>query len=66
MTNEPTILRDAAFMQTFLDLLIPPSDDGKLPGAGSLGLSSDLAEALEANDAVVSGLQAVQEAALEQ
>lgn len=66
MTNEPTILRDAAFMQAFLDLVIPPSDDGKLPGAGSLGLSADLAAAFEANSAVVSGLQSLQEAALEQ
>lgn len=66
MTDEPTILRDAAFMQAFLDLVIPPSDDSKLPGAGSLGLSSELADALAANSGVVSGLQAVHEAALEQ
>ena len=66
MTNEPTILRDAAFMRAFLDLVIPPNDDGKLPGAGSLGLSSDLAAALEANSSVVTGLQAIQKAALEQ
>ena len=65
MTDEPTILRDAAFMRAFLDLVIPPSDDSKLPGAGSLGLSSELADALAANSGVVSGLQAVHEAALE-
>jgi hypothetical protein len=68
MTDTPTPLRDAAFMQAFLDLVIPPSADGKMPGAGSLGLAAEVAGALEA-DAMVgplvrTGLQAVRDAAV--
>ncbi len=67
-TDTPTPLRDAAFMRAFLDLVIPPSDDGKLPGAGSLGLGADLAGRIEADPAlgsfVQAGLQAVYDAAL--
>jgi hypothetical protein len=68
MTDTPTPLRDSAFMQAFLDLVIPPSDDGKLPGAGSLDLFSDMAGRVEADPAlgpfVQAGLQAVHDAAL--
>lgn len=63
MATESTILHDIAFMRTLLDLVIPPSNDGKLPGAGSLGLSTDLAPALEGNSVIVSGLQDLQDAA---
>lgn len=63
-----TPLRDSAFMQAFLDLVIPPSPDGRLPGAGSLDLTSGLADQLEADamlaPPVQAGLQAVREAAL--
>lgn len=69
MTNEQTLLRDDTFMQAFLDTVIPPSDDGRMPGAGSLGLSAELADALEADErlslAVGAALRAVQDAALE-
>ncbi len=68
MTETLTPLRDPAFMQVFLDLVIPPSDDGKLPGAGSLDLSSTVAAQLEADAAlgpfVQAGLQAIHDAAL--
>ena len=68
MTDTPTALRDSAFMQIFLDLVIPPSDDGRMPGAASLDLAPGIAAALEA-DAVLgpvvqAGLQAIREAAL--
>ena len=69
MADEYPTLRDAAFMQDFLDLVIPPSEDGKMPGAGSLGLASDLADGIAADKRlgplVEAGLQAVQGAAAE-
>jgi len=69
MSTEPSVLRDATFMDALLDLLIPPGDDGRMPGAGSLGLSGQLAGALEADvrfgRAVESALRALRDAALE-
>ncbi len=63
-----TPLRDTAFMQAFLDLVIPPSIDGRLPSAGSLDLASGVADQLEADamlgPLVQAGLQALREAAL--
>jgi hypothetical protein len=68
MTNMTTLLRNSAFMQAFLDAVIPPGKDGKLPGAGSLGLASDVAGRIEADPAlgpvVQAGLQAVEDGAL--
>lgn len=68
MNDTSTPLRDLTFMEAFLDLVIPPSDDGKLPSAGSLGIAADLAGRLEADPAlgppVQAGLQAVHDAAL--
>ncbi|MBI5288610.1 MAG: gluconate 2-dehydrogenase subunit 3 family protein [Chloroflexi bacterium] len=68
MTETPAPLRDSAFVQALFDVVIPPSDDGKLPGAGSLGLASTLAAQLEADPVfgppVQAGLQAVYNAAL--
>ncbi len=68
MTDTPTPLRDSTFMQAFFDLVIPPSEDGTLPGAGSLGITADVAAKLEADPAlgplVQAGLQAVHDAAL--
>ena len=68
MTTDTTPLRDSAFMQAFLDLVIPPSGDNKLPGAGSLDLAADMAVRIEADPAlgpfVQAGLQAVHDAAL--
>lgn len=55
-------------MKALLDLVIPPSEDSRLPGAGALGIAAGLADALEADPlfgaAVQSGLQAVRDAAL--
>ena len=69
MTDTPTPLRDSAFMQAFLDVVIPPSENGKMPGAGSLGLAAAVADALEADlvlgPVVLAGLEAVRAAALE-
>jgi len=63
-----TPLRDLAFMQALLDLVIPPSADGRFPGAGSLGIASAVAGQLEADAMlalpVQAGLQAVREASL--
>lgn len=68
MTDTPTPLRDPAFMEAFLDLVIPSSDDGRMPGAGRLGMVADLAARLEADQAVGpsvhAGLLAVRDAAL--
>ena len=68
MTDTPTPLRDSTFMQAFLDVVIPPSQDGRMPGAGSLGLAAYVAGALEADamlgPLVQAGLQAVRAAAL--
>ncbi len=67
MTDTPNPLHDSAFMQAFFDLVIPPSKDGKRPGAGSLGLATDLANTLAKDDrsspVVAAGLLAVREAA---
>lgn len=69
MTDTRTPLRDSNFMRAFLDLVIPPSDDGKMPGAGRLGLAEGLATKLEADTGlgppVLAGLRAVYDAALE-
>jgi hypothetical protein len=69
MSNEPSILRDAPFMDALFDLLIPPGDDGRMLGAGSLGLSGGLADALEADarwmGPVSAGLRALRDAARE-
>jgi len=69
MNDTPTPLRDPVFMQAFLDLAIPPGEDGRMPGAGSLDLSSIVASAIEADALlgpfVQAGLQAVHDTALE-
>ena len=68
MTDSTTPLRDSAFMRAFLDLVVPPSADGKMPGAGNLGIASGVADQLEADamlgPLVQAGLQAVHTAAL--
>jgi hypothetical protein len=68
MFESPSPLRDQAFMHAFLDVVIPPSRDGRMPGAGSLGLISDLADRIEADSRlgapVRAGLEAVRDAAL--
>ena len=39
-------LRDTDLLDAVFDHLIPPRDDGKLPGGGSLGLAARVAEKL--------------------
>jgi len=70
MTESPTALNDREFMDALLNLVIPPSASGNLPGAGALGLSPAVATALQADPLlgplVEAGVQAVREAALSQ
>ena len=67
MSNEPTApLEDGPFMTALLDTLIPPSEDGKLPGAGTLGLGGDVATAIASHDRVGSEVTAALEAIREQ
>jgi hypothetical protein len=68
MTDKPSALDDHDFMDALLNIVIPPSASGELPGAGSLGLSPAVAGALRADPLlgplVESGGQAVRDAAL--
>jgi len=70
MTETPAALNDPDFMKALLDLVIPPSASGGLPGAGALGLSRAVATALQADPLlgppVEVAVQAVREAALSQ
>ena len=70
MTEPPAALNDPRFMKALLDLVIPPSAPGDLPGAGALGLSAAVVTAIQADPAlgplVEAGTQAVQESALSQ
>ncbi len=73
MTETPAALNDPDFMKALLDLLIPPSASGDLPGAdtlpgaGALGLSPDVVTSIQADPAlgplVEEGVQALREAA---
>ena len=49
MTETTAALDDGDFMKALLDLVIPPSPSGQLPGAGALGLESAVATALQAD-----------------
>jgi len=67
--NETTNpLPDFGFMQALLDVVIPASADGRMPGAGALGIAADLTDAIEADrqlgPVVVAGLRALRAAAL--
>ncbi len=68
MTETRAALNDDDFMNALMDLVIPPSASGNLPGAGALGLSPAVATALQADPLlgpmVEAGAQAVREAAL--
>lgn len=70
MTEPPTALNDPRFMKALLDLVIPPSAPGDLPGAGALGLSAAVVAAIQADPTlgplVEAGTQAVRESALSQ
>ena len=68
MTETTAALDDQNFMKALLDLVIPPSPSGELPGAGALGLEPAVATALQADPMlgpmVEAGALAVREAAL--
>ena len=70
MTETSAALDDLDFLKALLDVVIPPSASGDLPGAGALGLSPAVATALRADPAlgplVEAGVQAVREAAFSQ
>ncbi|MGD9932089.1 MAG: gluconate 2-dehydrogenase subunit 3 family protein [Dehalococcoidia bacterium] len=63
MTTNTNPLADAAFLRAFLDTVIPSSADGRMPGAGSLGVEMDVASAIESDirsgPMVSAGLSAV-------
>ncbi len=66
MADNVNALADTSFFTAVLDTLIPASGDGKLPGAGRLGLASEVAAAIEGNEhaaaLVEDGLEAVRDA----
>lgn len=68
MTETLAALNDQNFMNALMDLVIPPSATGDLPGAGALGLSPTVATGLQSDPLlgpmVETGAQAVREAAL--
>jgi hypothetical protein len=68
MTEIPSVLDDHDFMNALLDMVIPPSPSGEIPGAGSLGLSPAVTMRLRADSLlgpfVEAGVQALREAAL--
>ena len=49
MTTTTDPLADVAFMQAFFDTVIPPSRDGRMPGAGTLGLEGAISAAVESD-----------------
>jgi hypothetical protein len=68
MTETTAALDDHDFMKALLNLVIPPSASGDLPGAGALGLEPTVATALQADPLlgpmVEAAAQAVRAAAL--
>lgn len=68
MTETTAALDDHDFMKALLDVLIPPSASGELPGAGALGLAPAVTTELRADamlgPLVESGAQDVRETAL--
>ena len=67
MATTPSPLHDSAFLDAMLDLVIPPSADGEMPGAGSLGISPFVADAIASDTrfgpGIEAGLRAVRSAA---
>jgi hypothetical protein len=63
MHDSESVLDDLAFLRAFLDVVIPPGSDGRMPGAGSVGLAPDVAESVRADPMlgplVLAGLTAV-------
>ena len=67
MTTDTNPLTDMAFMRAFLDTVIPPGRDGRMPGAGTLGLEEAVAAAVDSDarsgPLVRAGLAAVEASA---
>lgn len=70
MTATPSALDDLDFMNALLNIVIPPSASGDMPGAGTLDLVAAVATAVGADPLlgsfVEAGTQAIREAALSQ
>lgn len=70
MPDDASPLHDHDLLCAILDLLIPPRADGRLPGAGALGLApqvgADLAADPRFGPVVEAGLAAVRDAAAAQ
>ena len=49
MTEQDAALDDPAFMDALLNLVIPPSESGEMPGAGTLGLAATVAAGLRSD-----------------
>lgn len=68
MPEQRTALDDSEFIDALLNLVIPPSTDGPLPGAGTLGLAPAVIAALRADELlgplVAVGAEALRSAAL--
>ena len=68
MMEQRAALDDSEFVNSLLNLVIPPSVDGNLPGAGTLGLAPAVIAALRADKLlgplVEVGAEAVRAAAL--
>lgn len=66
--TEQRALDDDGFMKALLNLVVPPSPSGDLPGAGSLGLEAAIGQGVRADPLLGSmvepGLEAVRDAAL--
>jgi hypothetical protein len=63
MTDLENPLLDAHFLRAFFDTVIPPSADGRIPGAGSIGIEESVAAAINADsrsgEVIRAGLAAV-------
>ncbi len=68
MTRIPKAFDDQGFMDALLNVVIPPSADGSVPGAGEVGLSGAVASGLRADPLlgpmVEPGIEAIRDEAL--
>lgn len=67
MSDRPSALDDRDFMSALLDVMIPPGPNGDPPGAGALGLESDVVAGVRSDPMlgpmVEAGAEAIREAA---
>jgi hypothetical protein len=61
MTTDALSVEQERRLAAVLDAIIPPSDDGRLPGAGEIGLASSIADAAgpEGRAQIARGLDAL-------